>query len=92
LTAEERPLNRDELFKVIRVIAKRAGVDRANVHRFRHSFAIEFLRNGGRPLHLKSLLGHATMGMVDRYVALAQIDLDSEHDRASPIDGLAKKS
>jgi len=42
-------------------IGQRAGVPDAGVHRFRHTFAINFLRNGGNLLALQDLLGHERM-------------------------------
>ena len=58
----------------------------ANVHRFRHTFAINFLRNGGNAYTLQMMLGHATMDMVRTYLALAQADVESVYRRASPGD------
>jgi site-specific recombinase XerD len=43
-------------------------------HRFRHTFAIAFLRNGGTPLELQALLGHEKLDTVNIYVRLAQVD------------------
>ena len=66
--------------------AKREGVIEANVHRFRHTFAINNLRNGGDPWSLQMMLGHSTMEMVKTYLALAQADLEKNHKIASPVD------
>lgn len=66
--------------------AKRAGVKKANVHRFRHTFAVNFLRNGGNILALQDLLGHENMDTIRVYVKLAETDLRTAQRRASPAD------
>jgi len=85
LSMHGKPLTRNGLLQVIKSIAQRAGVPGAHPHRFRHTFAINFLRNGGKTLELQRLLGHTSLDMVNRYVNLAQVDLDEAHKRASPV-------
>lgn len=80
------PISRASLLDLIVGIANRAGVKNANVHKFRHTFAINFLRNGGNPLELKEFLGHEKLETVMIYVKFAQIDLVNAHKRASPVD------
>ena len=67
-------------------IGKRAGVTKCNPHRFRHTFAIEFLRAGGDPFSLKRLLGHSTLEMVEHYLDLAKDDLRRTAAASSPAD------
>ena len=80
-------MDRGRLLHTLTAIGERAGVQGVNVHRFRHTFAINYLRNGGDAYTLQMMLGHATMEMVKRYLALSQVDLDAGHKVASPVDG-----
>lgn len=82
-----RPLTRTKLAEMCSGIGKRAGVPDVHPHRFRHTFAIQYLRNGGNAYTLQMMLGHNSLEMVKRYLKLAQVDLDSAHRRASPVDG-----
>ncbi|MBN1888992.1 MAG: hypothetical protein JW850_13440 [Thermoflexales bacterium] len=51
----------------------------------RDTFSINFLRNGGNVFTLQTILGHATMKMVKKYLALAQADVEAGHRQASPV-------
>jgi integrase/recombinase XerD len=86
VTMEGRSLDRSRLLKILTAIGARAGINGVNVHRFRHTFAINYLRNGGDTYTLQMMMGHSSMDMVRRYLALAQADLDKQHQLASPVD------
>lgn len=79
-------LTRTSLAQYLRRLGERAGVPDAHPHKFRHTFAVNYLRNGGDPYSLQQILGHTTMDMVKHYVNLAQVDLESAHKRASPVE------
>ena len=80
------PLDRHGVRKTLGRIGERAGLEGVNVRHFRHTFAINYLRNGGDPWSLKMMLGHSTMEMVKNYLALAHADLEKNHKLASPVD------
>lgn len=80
-----RRLERRGLSKHLKRLGQRAGVARCYPHRFRHTFAITYLRNGGDIYTLQELLGHTTLEMVRRYLHLAQTDIVQAHHRASPV-------
>jgi site-specific recombinase XerD len=79
-------MQRNSLSQMLQRIGDRAGVPHVHAHRFRHTFAITFLRNGGDLLTLQHLLGHESMAMVRNYVKLAGADIDRAA-RHSPADG-----
>lgn len=84
-TRRGAPIARRKLLESLQSIGARAGVSGVTCHRFRHTFAINYLRNHGDVYTLQMLLGHSTFTMVRRYLALAQADLDRAHIIASPV-------
>ena len=86
-------MTRTGLMRLTNRLGKAAGIKGLNcgVHRFRHTFAVEFLRNGGHVFTLKELMGHEGLAVTIRYVALAQADLESQHRAYSPGDRLKSK-
>ncbi len=86
-------LTRSGLTQLIRRLGKSAKLEavRCSPHTFRHTFAVEFLRNGGNQFTLMQLLGHTQMKQTARYVALAQADIEEQHRQFSPADRLRTK-
>lgn len=88
LTEEGRPLQARGIQMVIKHLKERGGVaSKGNVHRFRHTFALSFLRADGNPFNLQYLLGHSDLRMVRHYTAaLGMEDALQAHIKASPAD------
>ena len=85
VTRDGRPMDRFVLLELLKDLGTKAGVSDCHPHRFRHTFAINFLRNGGNVYELQMALGHSSMEMVKTYLALAETDLAKAHEEASPV-------
>jgi integrase/recombinase XerC len=83
-------LTRSGLAQLVRRVGRTAKLraKRCSPHTFRHTFAIQFLRAGGNVFSLKEILGHTTLAMVNRYVAIAEADIEHQQRLFSPGDRL----
>lgn len=86
LTHSGGALSSDRLRKVLSDLGERAGVAHVHPHRFRHTAARLFIRNGGDAFALQRLLGHEGLETTRRYVELEREDVEKAHERASPVD------
>lgn len=94
VSEERRPLTAWGIQLMIRKLGKRAGISnvRCSPHTFRHTAAINFLRNGGSEFPLQVMLGHSTLQMTRKYVSsLGQEDMIKAHRLASPVDNMVLK-
>ena len=78
-------MTRITLLCFLKRLGARAGVADCHPHRFRHTFAVMFLRNGGNAFELQMALGHTSLGATQTYMHLAQADLEKKHQEASPV-------
>ncbi|MCB0310296.1 MAG: site-specific integrase [Bdellovibrionales bacterium] len=63
-----------------------AQVKKAYPHWFRHTPAINFLRNGGNIFVLQEMLGHSTLEMVRQDDKLAEEDFEQVQRTSSVAD------
>ncbi|MBL7126556.1 MAG: tyrosine-type recombinase/integrase [Dehalococcoidales bacterium] len=89
LTLEGYPLSGNAIRLIAARLARKSGVRRLHVHLFRHTFATNYLINGGDVFSLQQILGHTTLEMVKRYVTLASAHVRIQHRRFSPMDRMS---
>ena len=70
----DEPVSVDTVTRMLARLSDRVGF-RVHAHRFRHTFATEYLRNDGSMERLRKILGHSSYQMVLRYVHLRKGDL-----------------
>lgn len=87
LTDEGEALSYVGLRHMLRRRGDRAGIH-ANPHLFRHSFAVAYLRSGGRLETLRAIMGHSSFELTLHYARLAGVDLAAAHDTADPTRSL----
>ena len=79
-------MNRHNVRRDLQAYGKALGIN-AHPHKCRHTFAVNFLRNGGNIRQLQMILGHARLDMIQTYTKLAEIDLQQATD-FSPVDNI----
>ena len=82
------PLTRHGLQTMLRRLGARAGVTPCGPHRFRRTFALWCLRDGMDLHSLRMLMGHSSLAVLQRYLALAGEDIERAHIAHSPVDRL----
>ena len=85
---ERGPLTVSGLQTVLRRLGARAGVKPCAPHRFRRTFALWMLRDGCDLHSLRMLMGHSSLDVLQRYLALAGEDIERAHIAHSPVDKL----
>lgn len=88
-----RPISENGIRQWLRDAGREAGIERVRCspHTFRHTFATEYLLNGGTERGLMVIMGITTARVVDRYVHLVDTRFARiQHRRASPLARLGR--
>lgn len=85
-TRTKMPITRTYLAHMVQRIGQNARIYNVHPHRFRHTFAIQFLRNGGNIFELQRILGHSELDTVKIYLQFADVDIERSQQANSPAD------
>jgi integrase/recombinase XerD len=75
------------LEQLIYRLARWADVEGARCHRFRHTFAVSFLKNGGDVYKLSRLMGHSSVSITETYLRTLKAR-EARHGGNSVLDSL----
>ncbi len=87
-------LTRSGLRQLVQRLGRAANIKatRCSPHTFRHTFAIQWLREGGTQIALMKMLGHSDAKMTQRYVKLSDADVATQHVLYSPVDRMRDRN
>jgi len=88
LTQGGKPITVNTVKLVFSRLAKSSDVERLHAHLCRHTFAINYLLNGGDIFSLRQILGHTTLEMVNHYLHFTSSQITDQHHKYSPMDRL----
>lgn len=81
-------ISHNALFLSIKKYCLERGVNKYGIHIFRHTFAKQFILNGGGVFQLQKILGHSTLDMTKKYVNLYANDIKQDIQNYNPLDNL----
>ena len=65
---------------------KRRGVETTGIHRYRHTFAKQWILNGGNVVSLSKILGHSSLQITQNYINLLVSDVSKEVESINLLD------
>lgn len=70
---------------------KARGVETTGLHRYRHTFAKQWILNGGNVVTLSRYLGHSSLDITQNYINLLVSDISREVDEIGMLDRFTKQ-
>src|SRR5262249_43833870 len=87
-TREGTKLGRRNVLRDFKRLCRRLGFEAVprSLHALRHTFAVNYLRNGGSVFHLQKALGHSSLEQSRQYANLLAEDLQQMQQRVSLLN------
>ncbi len=89
-TREGVKQDRRNVLRDLKLLCRSLGFEPVvrSVHALRHTFALNYLRNGGSVFHLQKALGHSSLEMSRKYANLVTTDLQTMQHKVSLLNHL----
>lgn len=81
-----KQLSKSTSYHMIYEYNKRRGVETTGLHRYRHTFAKQWILNGGNVVSLSKILGHSSLQITQNYINLLVSDVAKEVDTINLLD------
>ncbi len=80
----------DGIGTIFQKVRERLGLqgERTGCHTWRHTFAKNYLLNGGDIFSLQKIMGHESLETTKLYLSLLTDDVKSQHARYNPLDNM----
>ncbi|OGO77639.1 MAG: hypothetical protein A2Y23_11845 [Clostridiales bacterium GWB2_37_7] len=88
MSIEGIPLSQNAVKQIFVRLREKTNIEKLHPHLLRHTFATNYLINGGDIFSLQQILGHTSLDMVKRYSHLSASFLMRQHKYNSPLDKL----
>lgn len=88
----EDKLTTNALWQSLAKYTKARGLDKTGVHKLRHTFALNWVKNDGNSFKLQKMLGHSRLDMTRNYVNVASQELHEDFEVYNPLDNLKRKA
>jgi len=90
-TRHGEKMKKPALTGAIQAYNRERGVEKTSIHLYRHTFAKNWILNGGDIFRLKSILGHSSIDIVKEYAEMFGSDLKRNFDRFNPLDNFGEQ-
>jgi len=89
-TSYGKQTTRSAMEQIVKTYNHERGIMRTSIHAFRHTFAREFILNGGDVFRLQKILCHSDISVTKEYVDLFGQDLAIGFDDFNPLDNFTR--
>ncbi|WP_051280131.1 tyrosine-type recombinase/integrase [Anaerovorax odorimutans] len=88
----EEQMSRGCITCAIRNYNRARGIEKTSIHMFRHTFAYNYLMNGGDVFRLQKLMTHSDISTTKEYLNLSLEDLEKDFEVYNPLEQLVNKN